>query len=151
MKTIYSAVMHRLKTSVPSLTEIELNVGQLKRELESSTTRLSYPYALVGISIPQCSDITDKIQDCKGVVSITLVFEPIAVGSTSSIVSDEEINDALVPYEIISDVYRALQSFETDKFNGLSRISQGVEEHDKLFVYKIDFACEFEDLTAAWN
>lgn len=150
MKTIYNAVMHQLQTDVPSLNWIELNVGQLKQIKEGNTLPLTYPCALVGITMPECSDITDKIQDCNGIVTITLVFEPITIGSTSSNVSEGDRNDALVSYEIISDVYKALQGFETNNFNSLSRISQGEVEHDKLFVYKIDFKCDFEDLTAIY-
>ncbi|WP_029902734.1 hypothetical protein [Prevotella sp. 10(H)] len=148
MKTVYTDVMKRLQSEVPALNGIELNVGQLKRIEKGEALPITYPCALVGISIPECADITEKIQECKAVISATLVFDPFVIGETSSNAPETNRENALIPYDIISDVYKTLQGFETKNFNALSRIAQGVEEHEKLFVYKIDFNCEFEDITA---
>jgi len=148
MKTVYTAVMTRLQSQVPALSWIELNIGQLKTIEQGTALPITFPCALIGIDIPECSDITDTIQDCKSVVSVTLAFDPIAIGTTSSNAIETEREQALAPYNIISDVYKALQGFETDNFNALSRISQLEMEHKNLFVYKLDFGCDFEDITA---
>lgn len=148
MKTVYTDVMKRLQSEVSALNWIELNVGQLKLIEKGEVLPITYPCALIGFSIPECSDITEKIQECKAIVSVTLVFDQFVIGETSSSAPEPNRENALMPYDIISDVYKALQGFETNNFNTLSRISQGEEEHEMLFVYKIDFNCEFEDMTA---
>ena len=52
------------------------------------------------------------------------------------------------PYDVISDVYAALQGYETEHFCPLSRINQEKENRSDLFIYKMVFKCEFEDETA---
>lgn len=148
MKTVYTSVMNRLESEVPSLSWIELNVGQLKQIDKGEILPMTYPCALIGISIPECADITDKTQDCKAVVDIMLLFDPIQAGETASNLPEDERNNALKPYNVISDVYRVLQGFETDHFNALSRTSQGEEYSETLFVYKLNFRCDFIDITA---
>ncbi len=149
MKTVYTDVMNQLQAEVPALSWIELNVGQLKLIEEGETLPITYPCALIGVSITECSDITEKIQDCKAIVSVTLAFDPFAIGATSSHAPAPDRENALAPYNVIADVYKALQGFETSNFNALSRLSQGEEEeYRELFVYKMNFSCDFEDITA---
>ncbi|NDV97110.1 hypothetical protein D0T84_19710 [Dysgonomonas sp. 521] len=148
MRTIYTEVMKRLQTEVPALSGIELDSGQLKLIEKEETLPVTLPYALIDISIPECSDITDKTQSCNGIVGVTLVFESFDMGKTSSNRPDADRDLALTPFDVISDVYKALQGYESVRFNTLSRISQGKVENEFFFVYKINFACEFEDLTA---
>jgi hypothetical protein len=68
---------------------------------------------------------------------------------TAANVNDEARQTALNPYDIVADVYKALQGFETDEFYALSRTRQYKENRsDGLFVYRIDFKTEFYDETA---
>lgn len=145
MRTIYTEVMKRLKTEVPALSGIELDFGQLKMIEKEEVLPITLPYALVDISIPECYDITDKTQDCNGIVGVTLIFEPFNIGEISSNVSDSDRDLALTPFDIISDVYKALQGFQSEEFDTLSRTSQGKVKNEKLFIYRINFTCEFED------
>lgn len=98
--------------------------------------------------MPECIDITERTQDCRLAVEITLLFDPIEVGQTAANASEEDRNNALRPYDIISDVYKTLQGFGTDQFNALSRISEGREYSEILYVYKINFLSDFVDTTA---
>lgn len=148
MKTVYNAVMNRLQLEVQTLNWIELDTGQLKAIESGLELPIIYPCALIGIKIPESLDITDKIQNCKAIVSVDLIFDPIPFGKTAANADEHDREKALQPYEVIAEVYKALQGFETINFNSLSRISQGEEFHEKLFVYKIEFNCEFEDITA---
>lgn len=148
MKTVYKAVMNRLQAEVQVLKWIELDTGQLKLIGNGTELPIIYPCALIGIRIAESMDITDKIQNCKAIVSVDIIFDPIPFGKTSANADDNDREQALQPYEVIAEVYKALQGFETINFNSLSRNSQGEEFHDKLFVYKLEFNCEFEDLTA---
>jgi hypothetical protein len=119
MKTIYTEIMKHLQAEVPALNGIELDFGQLKLIEKEDTLLITPPYALIDTSIFECYNITDKTQDCNGTVGVTLIFEPINIGETSSNASDTDRDIALTPYNIISDVYKALQGFESEFFNNL--------------------------------
>lgn len=148
MKTIYTAVMNQLKSEVPALEWIELNIGQLESIENGTTMPITYPCALIDISLYDCKDVTNIVQDCKCKIDMTLVFDPIQVGKSAANSDEEDREAALFPYDVITKVYSALQGFENENLNSLSRISQGRESNDKLFVYRISFNCDFEDLTA---
>lgn len=148
MKTVYMSIMNRLASEIPALSWIELNISQLKLIEKGELLPITYPCALIGISMPECIDITERTQDCRLAVEITLLFDPIEVGQTAANASEEDRNNALRPYDIISDVYKTLQGFGTDQFNALSRISEGREYSEILYVYKINFLSDFVDTTA---
>lgn len=151
MKTIYSAVIERLKSKVKSLKWIDLDTGQLERapvlnsELERSP--LAFPCVLVGINIPHAEDITDTDQDCEARVVVRLAFNQEM--RTNAAAPASVAPAALKPYDIIADTYAALQGWGTTNFDPLSRISQQKENsRNGLFIYRIEFKTEFEDQTA---
>lgn len=144
MKTIYNAIMNKL-TEVSKLKWIDLDRGQLEEQDRAS---IAFPGAIILIEIPGCKSLTDKIQDCKAVITVRLAWN-ITPARTSSKAPDAARNSSLEIYDTISEVYACLQGFETQNFNALSRTSQGKESRsDGLFVYKIVFECEFEDNSA---
>lgn len=146
MKTIYNAVMAQLKETVTALKLVDFDYGQLNTPI-GQRPALAFPCALIGIRINDCKDITDTTQDCKGSVTVRLVFDTV-VRNTNSLVDDTKLATALTPYDTIADVYASLQGFETDDFGPLSRRSQGDEKRsDGLFVYAITYAVDFEDDT----
>jgi hypothetical protein len=152
MKTIYSAVMARLKTKVKPLRWIDLDTGQLERapvlkpELERQA--LAFPCALVGINIPRSENITDTEQDCEARVIVRLAFNQEM--RTNAAAPASVAPAALKPYDIIADVYAALQGWGTPNFDPLSRVSQQKENsRNGLFIYRIEFKTEFEDQTAS--
>jgi len=152
MKTVYSAVMERLKEKVKSLRLIDLDTGQLERvpvlKPELDRAPLAFPCALIGINIPRSEDITDTDQDCDARVVVRLAFNQEM--RTSSAAPASVASVALKPYDIIADTYAALQGWGTENFDPLSRVSQGKENsRNGLFIYKIEFRTEFEDQTAS--
>ena len=145
MKVIYSALIARLKETVPALKWIDWDTGQLEANTERPAVR--FPCALITISIPQAKDITETIQDCTTHVVVRLAFDPME--RTSSEAPPEAREQALQPYDVIADTYAALQGFETPHFHALSRTSQAKENNRLgLFVYRISFKTDFEDDTA---
>lgn len=147
MKAIYLPIIDRLKSKVPALEWIDLEKGQLKKVKAGQKPPVKYPCALISIAIPKADSITDTIQDCKATITVRLAFDPYLMDRTSVEASEDVRDQHLEPYDVIADVYAALQGF-SDVFDSLSRTSQGEDSHDSLFVYKITFSCEFEDLTA---
>jgi len=136
--------MARLKKEVPAIRWIDWDKGQLKVKGRPS---VAFPCALLGIHIAGANDITPTIQHCNTIVRIRLAFDqPMKTDSASR---PEHLDKALEPYDIISDVYKALQGFSTPNFDPLSRMKQMEETNSHgLFTYIIDFRTEFEDNTA---
>ena len=146
MKTIYNDILERLKDI--SLRWIDWDKGQLKKKDETGRYPVAYPCALIRIGITGTTDITDKTQDCKTAVTVTLAFNPISYGRTAANAPENVRTQGLEPYDIIASVYSSLQGYGTQHFDCLRRRTQGEVTHNDLFVYQIVFDCEFEDNTA---
>lgn len=145
MKAIYSAVMARLQDKVPALRWIDLDTAQLDTPSERPPVQL--PCALITIGINRAKDLTDTIQDCEAQITVRLAFNKMDRTNSEAEAQIREKN--LQPYDVISDVYAALQGFETPHFHALSRTSQAKENNRLgLFVYRISFKTDFEDDTA---
>lgn len=147
MKTVYTAVMGRLKT-INALRWIDLDTGQLEAGGgETDRPAVAFPCALISIEIPRSTDITDRSQDCEARITIRLAFDQQM--RTNSAAPEKVIETAMNPYDTIADVYGALQGWSGNEFDPLSRISQGKENgRGGLFIYRIVFRTTFEDQTA---
>lgn len=144
MKTIYTAIMARLKEKVPALRWIDFDTGQLET---SERPPVAFPCALLTISVNNARNITDHIQDCSGQLRVRLAFDHQM--KTDSVTPSAHLESALEPYDVIADVYAALQGFHTENFDALTRTRQEKENgRHGLFVYFIEFAVNFEDETA---
>lgn len=144
MKTIYTAIILRLQKKVPALKWIDMNIGQFDG---SERPPVALPCALVSIKTLKCKAITDTLQDCEAIVTITLGFD---VPERTSVNAPETARNAgLFAYNVISDVYGALQGFGNANFDSLNRTGQGEGTvKNGLFRYPITFAVQFEDTTA---
>jgi hypothetical protein len=142
MKTVYLAVMAQLQT-IEALKWIDLDSGQLSQPKPS----VSFPCALISIKLPKCKNVTDKIQDCEARISVRLGFDNKM--RTAAKTPEVARNLSLAVYDIIADVYKALQGFSTVNFDCLNRVSQGEEpSKNGVFIYKQEFSTEFEDRSA---
>ena len=143
MKTIYTAVMERLKSQIPALKWIDLDRGQLSQPKPP----VAFPCALVGIKLPKCKSVTDSIQDCEARITVRLAFDTNM--RTAGATPEAARSASLAVYDTIADVYAALQGYGTNNFDSLDRVSQGDEPtKNGLFIYKIEFSTTFEDETA---
>ena len=155
MKTIYKALLERLSTTVPSLAWIDLDTGQIDRHIDSKELAerppVKFPAALITIAIDNSRNVSNDgaWQDCNGSVVVRLVFNN-APDRTAANVPEATREKNLKTYDLIAETYAALQGFETENFNALERTGQRKENPraDGLFVYKIVFKTEFEDITA---
>lgn len=142
--------MAQLKEKVPALRWIDFDTGQLDAFSGGSDVArppVAFPCALITIGVTGAVNLTDYIQDCNGHLRVRLAFDRQM--KTDSATPAEHLDDALQPYDVIADVYAALQGFGTQHFDTLSRVRQGKENsRNGLFIYTIDFALNFEDETA---
>ncbi len=144
MKTVYLAVMERLKTKVTALKWIDLDTGQL--EATDERPAVAFPCALFTIAIPKASDITDMDQECEARITVRFAFNQEM--RTDSTAPKRVVESAMNPYDIIASAYAALQGWGNASFEPLSRTSQGKENSRGLFVYRMEFKTRFEDQTA---
>lgn len=144
--------MAQLKEKVPALRWIDFDTGQLESPslgggLEGARPPLAFPCALLTISVVSASDITDFSQECRARLRVRLAFDQQM--RTAAATPAEHLNTALQPYNVIADVYAALQGFATPHFTPLSRTRQEKENsRSGLFIYFVEFALEFDDETA---
>ncbi|HHU96845.1 MAG: hypothetical protein QM237_10845 [Bacteroidota bacterium] len=144
MKTIYNAITARLKEKVPAIRWIDFDKGQLD---SMDRPAVAFPCALLTISVSNARNITDHVQECTGRVRVRLAFDRQM--KTDAATPPEHLEKALEPYDVIADVYAALQGFGTANFDPLVRARQDAEKRsDGLFVYFIEFSVIFEDETA---
>jgi len=146
MKTIYTAVMAQLKEEVPALKWIDLDAGQIDRQTERPA--VAFPCAVTGIAVNNCEDLYGRAQLCRATVSVRIAQNP-PTGRTNSEAGGNVRESALERYDLIDEVFKALQGFGGPEFNPLSRMRQTIERRtDGLFVCRMEFATEFKDLTA---
>lgn len=150
MKTIYKAIIARLTPLLENktLNWIDWDKGQLKKKDASGRYAVAFPCALIRIGVTGTTDITDKVQDCKSAVTITLAFDTLGLARTAANAPEDIREKGLEPYDVIAKVYATLQGYGTEHFDCLRRRSQSEVTHNDLFVYQIVFDCEFEDSTA---
>lgn len=147
MKTIYTALSARLKEKVPALRWIDLDTAQLETAA-ADRPAVAFPCALIGIDILRCGNITDTVQECEARVVVRLAFDqPVARTSTDA--PKKVAEKSLLPYDMVAQTYAALQGYGTNRFEPLTRIRQLRENtRSGLFIYRIEFLTNFEDITA---
>lgn len=147
MKELYETVLARLSDQVPELQEIDLNMGQLDVLSLDIRPSVLFPCALLDISLPVCEDNDQEEQLVSARVTVRLAFEcPLP---TDSKASELRRTAALLLFEIVDKVYKAIQGYGTDEFATFSRKSQ-VPDNRYAGIKIIDmvFETSFIDATA---
>lgn len=150
MRTIYQDIATRLHEAVPALRYIDLDTGQLEVQYgETQRPPVAYPCALVGINITSATDLYEGVQDCTATVIVRVAQDsPFRSAETAAHANNERRDIALAPYDLVAEVYKALQGWSTDRFMPLSRFAQAREANSKVFCSRIEFRTEFEDYSA---
>ena len=147
MKILYKTISAQLALAVPALAWIDYDRGQMNVS-QGERPALKFPCALLRFEVPSAKDVTDTLQDAEARITVRLLFETFKA-QTAVAFGDSKMDEALEPYDLIADVYKALQGFETKDFNALSRRSSSDEKRtDGYFAYQHIFNCTFEDATA---
>lgn len=141
MKTIYNALIERLKT-LPKLKYIDMDTGQLEVPF-SSTKRppLAYPAILISIAVTRTKELTERSQLCSATVTLRLADDtPMRTAAHRS-----ERTASMEIYDLVEEVRDTLQGFTGgEAFSPLSRVSQERERiSDGLFVCRMTFETTF--------
>ena len=142
MKTIFKDITARLDT-VKSLKWVDEDKGQLNFERPP----VLFPCALVDIQLPRPENLNSKIQKSDLLITVRLAFD--FGGNTSSITPVSARNKSLEYYDIVQEVYKALQGWATTEINPLER--KGFHQEKRPDGYKViamPFASDFIDKSA---
>ncbi|MBR8784269.1 hypothetical protein IX308_000438 [Porphyromonas levii] len=143
MKTIYLEIKEQLLRAVSTLRQVSMNTGQLSVGYsENSRPPLAYPSVLIDIEVVQANDITPVSQMCRGRVVATIITD---------VVNNIDDDRSMAPYDLVAEVYSALQGYSTEHFAPLSRISARRRTPPggrTLFEYEVIFGVEFIEETA---
>ena len=143
MEQIYNAILARLQKTVPCLKWIDLDTGQLDDYAQRPP--VAFPCLLIDIELTDCQDLYPGVQLCNAILGIRIAQNPPA-SRTAGLTPKKIRQTELQRYQLVEDVYRALQSWENGLFNPPSRINQKRENRkDGLFVCRINFATMFKD------
>ncbi len=136
--------MARLKEKVPALRWIDFDTGQLET---NERPPVAFPCALLTIDVANATDLTPLVQECRGRLKLRIAFDRQM--KTDSATPTPELEKALHPYDVVAQVYAALQGYGTEHFDTLSRTRQGKDaSRHGVFIYYMEFAVDFDDETA---
>jgi len=147
MKELYETILERLSDQVTELKEIDFNMGQLDVLNMDVRPSVLFPCALLDIALPVCEDNDEEEQLVNARITVKLAFEcPLPTDSQASTLRRDA---ALMLFEIVDKVYKALQGYGTDEFATFSRKSQ-VPDNRYAGIKIIDmvFETSFVDATA---
>lgn len=138
MKEVYLAILERLKTTVPNLLWVDLEKGQMNY----SKPPILFPAALIGISLPSTENITKQLQNASCAITIRLCFN--FIGNTSNVTPEVELEKSLAYFNLVEEVYKSLQGYQTEYINSLERVNS-IEElrPDGYKVITIGFKSSF--------
>ena len=124
-KTVYSAILDRLKTYVPELKTIRLFNNQFANENRENA--FDYPAAFIEFRRMDYDTAQQGYQKGNYTVSIHMGFVHYET-------------ETLVPFDLIHKIYSVLQGFQGATFTSLMRTTDIQDvNHDNLIVWRTDF------------
>jgi hypothetical protein len=143
MKEIFLALRTLLKNA-NSKRWIDLEKGQM------NTTRpsISFPAALLTITVPRIETITTHLQDCNVAITVRLCYD--FTGKTNSAMEEEQVKKSLAYLDDVDAVHKLLQGYESDFFNKLNRINVLEEQRpDGYKVVQLNYSTTFREDTSS--
>lgn len=139
MKNIFIEITERLDT-LAALKWVDEDKGQMNFERPP----ILFPAALVTIDLPNTTNITNKIQDAKMVVSVLLCFD--YSGNTNTKTPSVERVKSLAYYDTVEQVKQLLQGWGGLEFNPMARSSfRQIKRPDAYKTVLLTFGSAFVD------
>ena len=152
MKTIYTQLIKQIQSKVPAVRWIDLNTGQLEVPFtDNQRPTVAYPCVLIDIAIDRTTALTDTLQECDSTITLTIADDHPSRSSANT-----KPAPALTEYELIADLYSALQGYtgNADDKNGAEHFSplnrtrqERLRSNTGLFLYRLTFTTSFIDLS----
>ena len=142
MKKVFLDITEKLD-NIQTLQWIDEDKGQLNFERPP----VLFPCALVDIQLPKTDNLNARMQRCDMLITVRVAFD--FSGNTSKGTPEAARAKSLEYYDIVEEVYKALQGYATPNFNPLERKSFYQEKRpDGYKVVAIPFTSEFRDTSA---
>ena len=118
MKELLEQIMKRIQSQVPSLRWIDMNMGQMDTE----NPPVDYPCALVDITnVDWTTMMNGGQQRGKATVEVELYF--VVRQPTNTSAPEHIRSQAMVFFDIVQEVNRALHGFRGENFSPMVRVS----------------------------
>lgn len=141
MKEVLNAIFARIKSEVPEVTFIDINVGQLLLEQPP----VAFPCVLVDISTIEYSMFKSAQQKASATIGIQFGFNILGA---SDINSPAELRDLTMDhYRIIERVANALHLYSCDYFSPLIRQSLRREQNNYPRTFSLSFTTNWYEVT----
>lgn len=118
MKSIYLKIIELLKT-VTSLQFIDLDKGQL--DYYDMRPNVAFPAALINLSVQNMLEETVLSQRVKATLSIRVAFD--YTGETSGSTPDDVRTASLAYFDVLDEIFAALQGYTDANLDLISRVS----------------------------
>lgn len=118
MKNLFKAITAQLD-AIPRIKWVDEEKGQMNYNPSLERPPLLFPAALVTISLPNTQNYNQSKQQAQAQVRIQLCFD--FTGNTNTKTPAADRDRSLAYYDVVDEVYQALQGFSTSEFNELER------------------------------
>ncbi|MPM00637.1 hypothetical protein SDC9_46865 [bioreactor metagenome] len=132
LEPLFKAVRDQLKTQVPGLEYIDLDIGQLEQQDENYVVLT--PCALIDFNAPEWINTTNRLYVCDVQVSVRIAFR--IYEDINSLTPDEVSEAAFDKLRLQEDVYKALSGFWGTFFNSLT-LKSGPQQERRDDGYKV--------------
>lgn len=139
MKELFLLLRTQLM-DIPSVRWVDLNKGQLNLP-QGERPAIDFPAVLLELSYPRTAKLTGKQQQCEVEIRASIVFD--FMDDTSSITSDETLEQSLEVYDIVQEIHDKLQGLIDIKTirAPLERMSQrDTPRADQLKVFQVTYS-----------
>jgi hypothetical protein len=130
MKTVYKALLERIRIKVPQIRWIDLDRGQLTFPKENYT--IDFPAVLISFGQTDWGSIGEGVRQGDCPVTIRIAF-PLYY-DTNNHTADYIRDQGLDQMSIVDDVDQALDGFSAENFNQLQLLHSYQEEGQEGFL-----------------
>lgn len=143
MKTLFKEITAKLE-AITAIKWVDEDKGQMNFERPP----ILFPGALVAISLPTTQNMSVLKQHVQAQVTVKLCFD--YGGNTNTLTPTANRDASLAFYDVVQEVYKALQGFSTIDFNALERRNfVQIPRPDTYKTVSMVFITECLDFTAA--
>jgi hypothetical protein len=139
---IFPLIADRLATQVPELLWVDLDQDQFANEDQEYA--IPYPAALIDFDEATWQDIGEGVQNGDQIIRIRIgmqVLEDTYKLSTQRVA-------AMAKLSLVNKVHKALQNWQAEGFNKLTRISSGRVKGMPVWTYELAYRCLTTDRMA---
>jgi hypothetical protein len=146
--TIFLAIQQRIRTSVPAITYIDQDLGQLK---SNSRPPVSWPCTLIDFEDFSFGNMAENVQTAQGTIVLRLGFAPHSSSSAATPPLYQE--RALSYYDVEWHLHKALQGWSPGtEFGSMARTGVTTQRRvDNYRVRELRYSLAFEDYSTKWQ